>query len=103
MPITVRLPAGLREKAGAAEITIAEPLPDLAAVLAALARHLPQLAGELNDPIYNVAVNDEMLLHGVAQHPVRDGDVIEIIPTIAGGQDYADEISADCADYADVF
>jgi molybdopterin converting factor small subunit len=26
-----------------------------------------------------------MLLHGVGDHPVRDGDVVEIVPTIAGG------------------
>jgi molybdopterin converting factor small subunit len=24
-------------------------------------------------------------LHGVGDHPVRDGDVVEIVPTIAGG------------------
>jgi molybdopterin converting factor small subunit len=33
----------------------------------------------------SVAVNDVMLRHGVRQYPVRDGDVIEIVPTIAGG------------------
>jgi molybdopterin converting factor small subunit len=33
----------------------------------------------------NVAVNDEMLLHGVRERPLADGDVVELIPTISGG------------------
>jgi molybdopterin converting factor small subunit len=30
-------------------------------------------------------VNDEMLLHSVDRHPVKDGDVVEIVPAISGG------------------
>jgi molybdopterin converting factor small subunit len=74
----------LQARAGR-EQTFAEPLPDLAALVDALERRLPGLAGELADPIYNFAVNDEMLLHGVRTHQLRDGDVVEIIPTISGG------------------
>ena len=39
----------------------------------------------LDDPLYNIAVNDELLLHNVDAREVRDGDVIEIIPSMAGG------------------
>ena len=84
MPVMVRLPAMLQTTAGP-EVTIEEPVHDVAAVWAALERMFPKLAHELTDPIFNVAVNDVMLLHGVKQHPIEDGDVIEIIPTIAGG------------------
>jgi molybdopterin converting factor small subunit len=85
MPVTVRLPAPLREKAGTAEVTIEDPVHDVASVWSAIARRFPTLARELADPIYNVAINDVILLHGVGPHPVKDDDVIEIIPTIAGG------------------
>jgi molybdopterin converting factor small subunit len=84
MPIVVRLPAMLHAKA-APEVVIDEPVHDIAAVRESLARRFPQLASELNDPIFNVAVNDVMLLHGVQQYPIKDGDVVEIVPTIAGG------------------
>ena len=67
------------------ELSFTEPLSSLAALLDALERRVPGLASELSDPIYNFAVNDEMLLHGVRTHQLRDGDVVEIIPTISGG------------------
>lgn len=84
MAVLVRLPAMLQDKAGA-EIVIDEPVHDIAAVRDVLARRFPALAHELSDPLFNVAVNDVMLLHGVRQYPVKDGDVVEIIPTVAGG------------------
>jgi molybdopterin converting factor small subunit len=84
VPITVRLPPMLHSQAGA-EIVIDEPVHDIAAVREVLERRYPALAEELSDPMFNVAVNDVMLLHGVRQYPVKDGDVIEVIPTIAGG------------------
>jgi molybdopterin converting factor small subunit len=70
---------------GAREIVIDEPVHDIGAVRAVLERDHPKLAVILTDPIFNVAVNDVMLLHGVQQYPVKDGDVVEIVPTIAGG------------------
>jgi molybdopterin converting factor small subunit len=85
--ITVRFPSMLHAKTGR-ELTIAESLRDVGALLDALEQRFPGLGRELNDPIYNFAVNDEMLLHGVRSHVLQSGDVVEIVPTIAGG-DYA--------------
>ena len=84
MPVIVRLPAMLQAHA-ASEVVIDEPVHDVAGVRAVLERKFPALAPLLNDPIFNVAVNDVMLLHGVRQYPVKDGDVVEIVPTVAGG------------------
>ena len=84
MSVTVRFPAMLHGKAGQ-QVTIDEPVRDVASLLLALDRKVPGLATELQDPIFNVAVNDVMLLHGVRQYPVTDGDVVEIVPTISGG------------------
>ena len=83
--VLVRLPAMLQGTAAGAEVAIDEPVRDIAAVRAVLGRRFPALAAELDDPIYNFAVNEVMLLHGVATHPVHDGDIIDIVPTIAGG------------------
>jgi len=62
---------------------------ELADVLAALDRKAPGLLAELDDSVFNFAVNDEMLLHGVQQHPVKDGDRVEIVPAISGGQPWS--------------
>jgi sulfur carrier protein ThiS len=45
----------------------------------------PDLASRLDDSIFNVAINDEMLIHDAGNHAVRDGDVVEIVPAISGG------------------
>ena len=67
------------------ELTLDEQVSDLGTLLDALDRRVPGLARDLADPIYNFAVNDEMLLHGVRAHPLKDGDIVEIVPTISGG------------------
>jgi molybdopterin converting factor small subunit len=85
MAITVRFPAMLQVRAGR-QVAIDEPVADIATLIAALDRRIPGLAAELADPIFNVAVNGAMLLHGVAAHALHDGDEVEFIPAIAGGQ-----------------
>jgi aldehyde:ferredoxin oxidoreductase len=83
--ITVRFPSMLHARAGQ-QLAIDEPLADLGALVDALDKRIPGLARELADPIFNFAVNDEMLLHGIRTHPLMDGDVVEIVPTISGGR-----------------
>jgi aldehyde:ferredoxin oxidoreductase len=82
--ITVRFPSMLHARVGR-ELIVHEPLADLGALLDLLNQRIPGLAAELADPIYNIAVNDEMLLHGVRAHPLKSGDSVEIVPTISGG------------------
>ena len=84
MAVTVRFPAMLHKVAGT-EVVIEDPVDDVAAVLTALERKLPGISQHLADPIYNLAINDEMLLLGVRQHPLKDGDIVEVVPTISGG------------------
>ena len=84
--IVVQLPAMLRPyAAGADALTILAPVSTLGELMVALQRKAPALARQLDDSVFNFAVNDEMLLHGVLQHPVKDGDRVEIVPAIAGG------------------
>lgn len=82
--ITVYFPAPLHALAGKS-LQVEERVANLGQLIAALDRLRPGLATELEDPLYNFAVNEEILLHAVESHAVADGDTVEIIPTIAGG------------------
>jgi sulfur carrier protein ThiS len=46
---------------------------------------LPGLAAQLDDSVFNFAVNDRMLLHRARTHPLKDGDTVEVVPAISGG------------------
>ena len=70
---------------GGNTLTIAEPVQTIAQLVGVLTRTEPELAARLDDTIFNFAVNDEMLIHDVSQHPITDGDVVEIVPAISGG------------------
>jgi molybdopterin converting factor small subunit len=82
--IVVRLPATLRT--GATEtIEVREPVSTIGELVGLLDRRLPGFREQLDDSVFNFAVNDEMILHRARERALRDGDVVEIIPTISGG------------------
>ena len=83
--ITVRLPVMLRGEDGRPELTVGEPVTNVRQLVEALQRLRTDLAAHLHDSLYNFAVNDTLLLHGADAHPLADGDIVEVIPTIAGG------------------
>ncbi len=82
--ITVNFPASLSHLAGQSVI-VREPVANIGQLVQALDRLAPGLARELDDPLYNFAVNEEILLHSVDAHTVTDGDIVEIVPSLAGG------------------
>ena len=82
--ITVNFPAPLHRLAGKSR-TVDEPITTVGQLIQALDRQVPGLAHELSDPLYNIAINDEIVLHRVDASQVKDGDVVEVIPSIAGG------------------
>ena len=82
--ITVRLPAALRS--GAEDvIDVHEPVATIADLIEVLDRRLPGIAAQLDDSIFNFAVNDDMLLHRALSRTLADGDVVEVVPAISGG------------------
>ena len=85
MAVTVNFPAALHSIAGGKSLVVRESVSTVGQLLAALERLAPGLGEQLDDPLYNIAVNDELLLHAVDQRPIADGDVVEVIPTMAGG------------------
>ena len=82
--ITVRLPATLR--VGPEDIlTFTGALATIADLVDALDLRIPGFKDQLDDSVFNFAVNDELLLHRARERRLSDGDVVEIIPTISGG------------------
>ena len=82
--ITVNFPAALHPLAGQS-LSVRESVHTVGQLIEALDRLVPGIAKELDDPLYNIAINDEILLHAVNGRAVRDGDVVEVIPSMAGG------------------
>lgn len=82
--ITVNFPAALYPLSGQSVI-VRESVATVGQLIQALDRLVPGIAKELDDPLYNLAINDEILLHAVEARAVKDGDVVEVIPSMAGG------------------
>jgi molybdopterin converting factor small subunit len=82
--ITVRLPATL-QIGTTSTLVFSEPLATIAELVAALDRRMPGFRDQLDDSVFNFAVNDELLLHKARTHVLADGDQVEIIPAISGG------------------
>ena len=82
--VIVRLPSTL-QAAATDTLEIREPVADIAALIDVLDRRIPGFRDQLNDSVFNFAVNDEMLLFRARDRTLRDGDVVEVIPTISGG------------------
>lgn len=83
--ITVRLPAILRPPEMPLELRLRESVLTIEELVNELDRRYPGLALALDDAMYNFAVNETLVLHKARQHPLNDGDVVEVIPTISGG------------------
>ena len=67
------------------EIQIHAAVATIDELVVALDGRYPGLAWSLEDTLFNFAVNDVLVLHGARQHPLADGDIVEVIPTISGG------------------
>ena len=83
--IIVRLPAMLRRPEMLNDIKVDAPVTTIDELITELNARYPGLALQLDDAIFNFAVNDAIVLHGVREHALRPGDAVEIIPTISGG------------------
>ena len=91
MAVKVIIPTPLRAYAGKQESvelqagTVAEALNGLTLRFADLKKHLYSDDGRLRSFV-NVYVNDEDIRYlQKDQTPLRDGDIVSIVPSIAGG------------------
>lgn len=91
MAVEVRVPTVLRDhtkgekSVSASGATIAELIDDLEARYPGLRERMVTESGELQRFI-NVYLNDEDVRYlGALRTPVSDGDVLSILPAVAGG------------------
>ncbi len=103
MPVTVHIPTALRKFTGGAQTAqlIAAELPDLLNQLGAqfpdISRHIRDDRGEVRRFV-NIYVNDEDIRFlGGAAYRFRDGDVVLLVPSIAGGAASVGATSASAA------
>lgn len=71
---------------GGGTVTITNDVRTVRELTSALRQARPDLVSRLDDSIFNIAINDEMLVHEADTHAVHDGDVVEIVPAISGGE-----------------
>src|SRR5918998_2588417 len=97
MPVTVSIPTPLRPFTGGddsivlAGETVGQVLDGLIAKYGGLKRHLMQEDGRLRSFV-NLYLNETDIRHlDSTQTPVRSGDVLTIVPSIAGGSPAATE------------
>lgn len=82
--ISVLLPATLRVS-DSDRLEVHDRVTSIAELVDALDRRIPGFRDQLDDSVFNFAVNDEMLLYHARDRALHDGDVVEVIPTISGG------------------
>ena len=82
--ITVRLPTTLRID-GNETMAVEEPVRTIAELADALDRRIPGFRDQLDEAVFNFAVNDEVLLYRARERVLNPGDVVEVIPAISGG------------------
>ena len=82
--ISVLLPATLRVSDSHC-LEVHDRVTTVAELVDAIDRRIPGFRDQLDDSVFNFAVNDEMLLYKALDRALQDGDVVEIIPTISGG------------------
>ena len=85
MPIVVRLPV-LLQNDQSDTLTITESVLTVADLIDVLDQQLPGFRTQFDDAMINIAVNNEMLLHRAGDRTLTDGDIVEIVPAIAGGE-----------------
>jgi len=93
MTVQIRIPTALRaytESASTVNVsgeTVADALAELVETFSDLAKHLRDDEGRLRSFV-NIYLNDEDIrAHSGEDTPLGDGDVLMIVPSIAGGHD----------------
>lgn len=83
--VTVIFPSTLHVNAGN-RLEVHDDVKTVAELVDAIDKRVPGFRDQLDDSVFNFAVNDEMLLYHARDRALRDGDVVEVVPTISGGQ-----------------
>jgi molybdopterin synthase sulfur carrier subunit len=82
--VTVIFPSTLQVNADN-RLEVHDDVKTVAELVDAIDKQVPGFRDQLDDSVFNFAVNDEMLLYHARERALRDGDVVEVVPTISGG------------------
>ena len=89
IPTPLRVYAGKRDSAEFGAGTVGQALTNLTSEFVDLRKHLFTEDGKLRSFV-NVYVNDEDIRYLAKENtPTKDGDVVSIVPSIAGGSNEA--------------
>jgi molybdopterin converting factor small subunit len=81
--ITVHLPSVLQ--IGTSTLVVSDPVRTIGDLIEVLDRRMPGFRDQLEDSVFNFAVNDEVVLYHARDRALADGDVVELVPAISGG------------------
>ena len=85
IPTPLRVYAGKKDSADVSAETVGEALGNLIVQFGDLRKHLYTDEGKLRSFV-NIYLNDEDIRYMAKEAtPVKDGDVVSIVPSIAGG------------------
>jgi molybdopterin converting factor small subunit len=79
--VTVVLPAVLNRPELSGDIVIDEPVATIGDLLNAIDARYPGLGAEIDPALFSILVNGQLTLGRIAQTPLADGDLIEIVST----------------------
>lgn len=82
--VTVRLPPRLAPS-GVEVIELGDEVRSIAELVDALDRLIAGFGALYRAGGFNLAVNDELLLQNARERALQPGDVVEVVPSIAGG------------------
>jgi aldehyde:ferredoxin oxidoreductase len=82
--VSVRVPSRVHAVPGGG-VVVTEPVANLRELRRALDRALPGLGSLLDGDAFNFVVNDEVVLHGADDRPLRSGDRVDVVMAMSGG------------------
>lgn len=80
--VTVRLPDHIKS---GDPVVVTRPVHTIGELVDAVDEKMPGFKAQVQDALYNFAVNGAMVLHGTDGTPVKSGDEVDVVPSIAGG------------------
>lgn len=82
--IAVKVPQAVKRLPGGG-LVVTRPVKNLRELAQAIDAEIPGLGALLRDDAFNFVVNDEVVLHGRDDTPVKSGDRVEVVMAMAGG------------------
>jgi aldehyde:ferredoxin oxidoreductase len=83
--ITVKVPTGVPHAPADGTVLVTREVRSLKELAREMDRMVPGLGELFESDAFNVAVNDDVCLHGAAEKELKNGDRVELVSALAGG------------------